>query len=885
MIGKTLDRYVVEARLGEGGMGVVYKARDTRLDRTVAIKVLPPDRLLDPERRRRFVQEAKAASALNHPNIVAVYDVSADAGVDFIVMEYADGVTLDRVIQARGLSVAKALRYAVQIADALAAAHAAGIVHRDLKPANVMVTGQDRIKILDFGLAKLLEAPASRDTAETRTSPNTQAGVIVGTAAYMSPEQAEGRTVDGRSDIFSFGAVLYEMVTGRRPFAGDSNISVLARILNDDPAPPTSVVASIPIDVERAILRCLRKDPARRFQTMADLKVALDDLVADSDARPAPAQAPLARGGRFWWISAATIPLAIAAIYMTSLWRHAAPAPAPLRAVPLTTLPGSVRSPSFSPDAGHVAFSWNGRNQDNRDVYVQQIGAGEPLRLTSDPANDYSPVWSPDGRAIAFLRELPDHLSHELRLVPPLGGPERKITDITPRGFLRPVTLAWCPDSSCVVLTDSANPTTGPDALYVVSLDSGEKRQLTDGGRVRRFADSDPAVSPDGRWIVFRRDDAPFSGTLQLLQLDPGMVPKGEPRTITRTLLQAYAPRWASPDEFVFSAKGALWRMSTAVGNIPERLPFIGEDGVMPFVSARRPGGEYRLAYVRSYTDTNIWRIDTSAAGAPATSPPTLAVSSTRRDALAQLSPDGSRVVFLSNRSGESEVWVSDAQGGGAVQLSALGATPGYPRWSPDGKLIAFHSNDAEQVTGDVYVVDAQGGKPRNITRNPAATDTFPSFSHDGQGVYFASSRAAEPRCWKGPVNGGQAVQVIDKQCLMALESTDGAFLYFVESRESEGTGPLWRLPLVGGGAPVKLTDNVRPLDFDVVDGGVYYLEREAGDGRLRFFGFATGRSIVVAANLGNLEAGLSASRDGRQILFSRVDSTANDLMLVDRFR
>jgi serine/threonine protein kinase len=210
MIGQTLDRYTIESKLGEGGMGVVYRARDTQLDRTVAIKVLPADKVADPERRRRFVQEARAASALNHRHIVTIHDIRSDAGTDFIVMEHVAGQTLDAVIGGRPMRVERALRYATQIADALATAHAAGIVHRDLKPSNILVSEQDSVKVLDFGLAKLVEPDDRRGEAETRSIPLTQAGLIVGTAAYMSPEQAEGRAIDGRSDIFSLGAILYK---------------------------------------------------------------------------------------------------------------------------------------------------------------------------------------------------------------------------------------------------------------------------------------------------------------------------------------------------------------------------------------------------------------------------------------------------------------------------------------------------------------------------------------------------------------------------------------------------------------------------------------------------------------------------------------------------
>jgi len=248
MVGQSIAHYRIIEKLGEGGMGVVYKARDTHLDRFVAIKVLPPERVADPERKRRFVQEAKAASALNHPNIITIHDIASEGGRDFIVMEYVDGQPLDRLIAGRGLPAKEALGYAVQVASALAAAHAAGIVHRDVKPPNIMVarapSGPCQVKVLDFGLAKLTERGAPSETASTLTA--TQQGVVLGTVAYMSPEQAEGRLVDARSDVFSFGAVLYEMLSGRRPFQGDSQFSTLMAILRDSPPPLKTIRGGVP---------------------------------------------------------------------------------------------------------------------------------------------------------------------------------------------------------------------------------------------------------------------------------------------------------------------------------------------------------------------------------------------------------------------------------------------------------------------------------------------------------------------------------------------------------------------------------------------------------------------------------------------------------------
>ena len=273
---RTLSHYELLEEIGKGGMGVVYKARDTRLDRFVAIKLLPPEKMSDPDRKRRFVQEAKAASGLNHPNIVTIHEIDTLDGVDFMVMEYVDGTPLDRSIPAKGLPIEQTLAYAVQIADALAAAHTAGIVHRDIKPGNIVVTPGGRVKVLDFGLAKLVERAGSEDLTVTAEGA-TRAGVIVGTVAYASPEQIEAKPVDARSDVFSFGAVLYEMLTGRRPFQGESQLSTMAAILRDTPQPVVAIRPGLPAELSRILQRCLEKNRDARYRSGAELR---DDLAA-----------------------------------------------------------------------------------------------------------------------------------------------------------------------------------------------------------------------------------------------------------------------------------------------------------------------------------------------------------------------------------------------------------------------------------------------------------------------------------------------------------------------------------------------------------------------------------------------------------------------------
>jgi Tol biopolymer transport system component/DNA-binding winged helix-turn-helix (wHTH) protein len=579
--------------------------------------------------------------------------------------------------------------------------------------------------------------------------------------------------------------------------------------------------------------------------------------------------------------------------WRTRLWMpQRNPSTEPLRALPLTTALGVHRYPSFSPDGNYLTFTWAAPKQHTSNVYVQQIGGGSPLQLTTSSNDDYSPVWSPDGRFIAFLRRSEGGIS-ELRVIPPLGGPERKLSEVRPRIAFLPVSLAWCPDSNCIVVTDSTGDGK-PDALFVYSLETREKIQLTypPGSSA---GDTSPAISPDGNSMVFRRDASLYTGELYWLPLAHAPVSQasgtracltaaGEPRRLTPAALDAGTPTFL-PDgeEILFSARGGLWRLRVAPEErkgVPARLPFVGEDGIMPVVSRPQPGRPLRLVYVRSFADWNIWRVDSSAPGAAASSPPALSIASTRVEWMPDFSSDGRRVTFVSNRSGEAEIWVADPDGSNASQVTSMSANPGAPRWSPNGELIAFHSNPEGHAA--VYVVPSAGGKARNITF-PLANGGFPSFSRDGRWIYFTSHGAGGEHIWKVPVSGGDAVQVTKNQGVVAFESPDGTYIYYVQTIDRPSA--LWRLP-VSGGDPVKVLDEVVSANFVVLDRGIYYMSQSAGEIRLQYFEFATRKSKIVLSNLGNVFlASLTASPDGRTILYARVDSSVDDVMLVESFR
>jgi eukaryotic-like serine/threonine-protein kinase len=870
-------------------MGEVYRARDTKLQRDVAIKVIADLPGSDADRFSRFTREARALASLNHPNITTVYDIAEQDGLHYIAMEYVQGRTLDEVIRQSRLPIPQALKYATQIADALARAHGTGIVHRDVKPANVMITADDLVKVLDFGLAKLTGCEDADPLGATVTAMQTMDGRIVGTIAYMSPEQAQGQPVDPRSDIFSFGAMLYEMVSGRRPFATRSRdpVGTLAAILHTEPPP---LPEELPEELKKLIARCLRKDPERRPQSMRDVKNALEELREDSEsgrvyARVASRRRTRLGMGRAWLALAGLTLLAAVGAASLLLAGHSGPPPA---SVPLTTYPGFEREPTFSPDGSQIAFVWDGERQDNRDIYVQVIGSGRPLRLTTDAAADFSPAWSPDGKWIAFLRRLPAARAAVI-VIPAPGGPERRLGDVLePNWWMAGPYIAWTPDSRWLAIVDRAEKTNS-HGLYLLAIDTGERHVLT-VPPTATLSDSDPAFSPDGRSLAFAR--AHGSSDIFVLSLTSSYTPAGEAQRLTFAESWAGSPSWVvtpawpfgSRRELVYASWGrlGLWKVN-ASGGKTERLPYGSEEGSHPAFSpvARR------LAYTRSTTVAVLARIDI------ATGTITQLLGSSRLDSNADISPDGQRVVFQSTRSGPGEIWTSNRDGSDAVQVTAMNAPmTGGPTWSPDGSSIIFDSSKEGQF--DVYVVDAQGGRPRRMTNHPG-NDLAGILSRDGRWIYFGSNRSGDWQIWKMPVGGGEAVQLTWHGGFISRESFDGKWLYYLQGPAA--TTQLKRVP-VDGGDEVTVIGAVLRRAFTLAPDGVYFFaEAEAGRSgtevdtdtqssaaMLCHLDFGTGK-VTPIQPVGKATFGLTRSPDGRELIFSRVLQEGSDLMLVENFR
>jgi eukaryotic-like serine/threonine-protein kinase len=536
-----IGAYQLLSPLGRGGMGEVHLALDTRLQRKVAIKLLPAEFTSNAGRVRRFAQEARAASALNHPNIITIHEIGETDSMRYIVTEYVEGETLRQRMNAgpqQRMKLSEAIETATQIAAALSAAHEARITHRDIKPENVMVRRDGIVKVLDFGLAKLTETQAAPvdSQASTVAKLSTDAGVVMGTPRYMSPEQARGEKVDARTDIFSLGVMLYEMVTGRAPFTGATTSEVIAAILRDEPPPLTD---NAPQEMERIVSQALRKDRAERYQSVKDLLIDLKDLKRELEiesrlqrsalrtgaaalahgtdgqepGRTAPAQATayliseIKRHKK--GIAALLVVLAIAAagggvgLYRLITLPHPRGAGPLMRVVPFTTFDGNQVDPAFSPDGNQIAFSWNSEKGNNFDIYVKLVDGGDPLRLTTHPGQDVFPAWAPDGRSIAFYRTSPEGKGYYR--VSALGGVERLLAELKGVAY----GFTWSPNGKALIASERLSPDE-PAAIYSIGIETGERRKLI--ATPQEMVDFYPTVSPDGKSLLFYRTKSAGTG-------------------------------------------------------------------------------------------------------------------------------------------------------------------------------------------------------------------------------------------------------------------------------------------------------------------------------------------------------------------------------------
>jgi Tol biopolymer transport system component len=637
--------------------------------------------------------------------------------------------------------------------------------------------------------------------------------------------------------------------------------------------------------LERIINKTLEKDRDVRYQVAAELRADLKRLRRDTDSgRSAAVPTAAAHGmvqphaARKWLvlpIVGLVLLLGSAAWYF--LQRRPQMPFGPLNPKPFTSMPGYEGNPSFSPDGNQIAFSWNGKEGNNSDIYIKMIGTENVLRLTGDPADESWPAWSPDGRQIAFIR--PSDSGAAIYAISPLGGSERKLHDVKDQqGY------SWSPDGRSLAISER-NTDSSPYGIFLLSLDTLQSKPLTSPPN-QSEGDQWPALSPDGRTLAFARNSKYL-----VTDLCVQPVPGGEPRRLTfEKFILVFGIAWTADSQgMVFSALAAnagsptLWWVSVS-GGTPQRISGIGENAVFPSVSRR---GDH-LAYTsESPRRASTWRLPGPKSSAPSRSPTTI-ISSTRVDANAHFSPDGRRIVFVSDRTGKSNIWVCDRDGANPTQLTDLKGLTGTPRWSPDSKQLAFDSRPEEDA--EIYVISAEGGTPRRLT-NDRADDVTPTWSRDGKWIYFSSDRSGQYQVWKIPAQGGSAVQVTRGGGFYALESLDGRWLYFSKWGGPEGSGDgLWKVP-VGGGQEVRILDRKVYWDsWDLALGGIYFLttggKPGGGEWSIELLSQETGKvTRIFEQGSPNFHEYLALSPDEQWILYSELLRPEGDIMLVENFR
>jgi len=787
--GTRLGPYEVVASLGSGGMGEVYRARDAKLNRDVAIKVLPPGLAADTDARARFEREAMAVAALSHPNILAIHDFGEASGQHFAVMELLEGQTLRQALEAGPLTAKRATEYARQIAEGLAAAHAKGIVHRDLKPENVFVTRDGHVKILDFGLARQV-APIGAGGGQT-TSPTmagrTEPGMVMGTVGYMAPEQVRGDAVDHRADIFAFGVVLFEMLAGKRPFEGATGAETMTAILREEPPGVSSIRDTVPASLERVVDHCLEKQPANRFQSARDLAFALGGAGSTSGRAPvADVATPAAtrRSPRGALVAAGAL-LVGAAVGAMGYRQFASPVSTRPLDVRYLTYSGHDFSPAASPDGRSIAFR-SERDGKGR-IWLKQLATGTEVALTEGP-DDNLPRFSPDGATLLFSRRTGANFS--LFRVSLLGGEPRRLID-------NGLDASWSADGSHIVFTRQYPASPGKIAASGIMVAGADGSGAREVARIPTGVIA-PRWSPDGRRIVFTQT-AVGAGSFSIHSAD---VDGGALQTLVASSQGArpWVSEWSPDGDLLHTVgqvaagklAGTTGRLVTLQPGAAARLLYASPDSLGRFAVVDRD----RVVVESQTVRQNVAEWSNAASRS--------LTQGRQADRQPVYSPDGRWILFTSDRSGNLDLWMVSTATGELRQITDDAADDWDPAFGPDGHL--YWSSTRGSGHFEIWTAESDGSGAHQLTHDGVDAEN-PSVSPDGRWIVYGSTRPGEAGIWRARSDGSDPKLLAGGLFGIPHISPDGHHVLYM------GFSSI----LVSTGVRVVRLADGAPIDFEIV--------------------------------------------------------------------